>query len=153
MNPTSVPAHLGWRLLALVYDSLPVIAIWLAVSGLSLLLRRGAVIVPWSAAFWLQNALLWAITGCYAVGSWRRGGQTLGMRPWRLRVVAADGGVPTPAQLWRRYAWATLSLLVGGLGFLWSLIDRERRCWHDRASATRLVRMLPATSKARAMPQ
>ena len=31
-------------------------------------------------------------TALYAVLSWRRGGQTLGMRPWRLRA-AADGAL------------------------------------------------------------
>jgi len=137
----AVPAHLGWRLLALVYDSLPVLALWFAASGASLLLRGGVPILPWTPTFWVQNLALWLITGGYAVLSWRRGGQTIGMRPWRLRVVRDDGTPPGSAQLWRRYAWATLSLAAGGLGFAWSLLDRERRTWHDRASGTRLVRM------------
>jgi uncharacterized RDD family membrane protein YckC len=62
------------------------------------------------------------------------------MRPWRLRVVADDGGRASTRALWLRFAVATLSLAPGGLGFLWSLIDRERRTWHDIASRTRLVR-------------
>jgi uncharacterized RDD family membrane protein YckC len=44
-------------------------------------------------------------------------------------------------QLWLRFAVGTLSLLLGGLGFWWVWVDRERLTWHDRASGTRLVRM------------
>ncbi len=140
-RPSAEPAHPGWRLVALVYDSLPVIAIWMLVSAIVLALRGGTPVPPWSAAFWLQAAALWLITGLYAVGSWRRGGQTIGMRPWRLRVVDEHGATPSTPQLWRRYGWATLSLLAGGLGFLWSIVDRDRRTLHDIASATRFVRL------------
>jgi uncharacterized RDD family membrane protein YckC len=140
-RPQAEPAHLGWRLLSLTYDLLPVLALWMLASVVVLALRGGAPIAPWSAAFWLQNLALWGLTGVYAVESWRRGGQTMGMRPWRLRVVAADGSPPNRAALWQRYGWATLSLAVCGIGFLWSLIDAERRGWHDIASGTQLVRI------------
>jgi uncharacterized RDD family membrane protein YckC len=62
------------------------------------------------------------------------------MRPWRLQVLAADGQAASLSKLWLRYAVATLSLAAAGLGFLWSLVDAERRTWHDLASATVLVR-------------
>jgi len=137
----AAPAHLGWRLLAIVYDLLPVLAIWMLFGAAVLLIRGGVPIVPWTPAFWLQNAALWLVTGTYAVLSWRRGGQTLGMRPWRLRVVDSEGHAPAAAQLWQRYALATLSLAAFGLGFLWSLVNRERRSWHDIGSSTRLVRL------------
>jgi uncharacterized RDD family membrane protein YckC len=139
------PAHLGWRLLALVYDSLPIIALWFLASALVLLLRGGIPVTPWSAAFWLQNLALWGLTGLYAVESWRRGGQTLGMRPWRLCVVDAGGRSADRRRLWRRYALATLSLGLAGAGFLWSLLDPERRSLHDLLSGTRLVRLPPRT--------
>ncbi|HBZ48578.1 MAG TPA: hypothetical protein DEO93_15690, partial [Stenotrophomonas sp.] len=94
-----------------------------------------------SALQWLLWGCCWVVTGVYAVESWRRGGQTLGMRPWRLQVVGADGTAPTRRQLWLRYAVGTLSVLLGGLGLWWALIDRQRLTWHDRASGTRLVRL------------
>lgn len=141
-------ALLGWRLLAMAYDLLPVLALWML---LSLLFTLGHTflgghdvrenIAPFSALQWLLWAGCWLLTGAYAVLSWGRGGQTLGMRPWRLQVVAADGGTPSAAALWRRYAVASLSLLVAGLGFVWALFDRERLTWHDRASGTRLRRL------------
>jgi uncharacterized RDD family membrane protein YckC len=140
-RPLAEPAALGWRLLAMLYDLLPVLALWMVASAVLLAVRGGAVIVPWSPVFWLQALLLWILTGAYAVESWRRGGQTLGMRPWRLRVVDGAGETPTRATLWARYAAATLSLATFGLGFAWSLLDRERRGWHDLWTDTRLVRL------------
>ena len=83
---------------------------------------------------------MWVVTGAYAVVSWRRGGQTLGMRPWRLRVVAADGGPPQVRALLLRYLIGGMSLLLAGLGFWWAWLDRGCLTWHDRMSGTRMVR-------------
>lgn len=140
MTPAPAPAALPWRLLAAVYDALPVLALWMLASALVLALRGNRPFEPLSVGQVLLWLACWLVTGLYAVLSWHRGGQTLGMRPWRLRVVDAHGGRAGWRALWLRYAVATLSLAAAGLGFLWSLIDRERRTWHDMASRTRLVR-------------
>ena len=142
------PALIGWRLLALLYDFFPMLALWMLLStaftvGYTYLGQHPARenIAPFSALQWLLWLCCWLATGVYATASWRRGGQTLGMRPWRLQVVAAGGGPPTGAALWQRYAMATLSLLAAGLGFWWAWIDRDRLTWHDRASGTRTRRL------------
>lgn len=138
---------LGWRLLAMVYDLLPAIALWMLLSLLFNLAytylgqhAEREYIAPFTALAWLLWACCWLVTGAYATWSWRRGGQTLGMRPWRLRVVAADGQPASVAALWKRYAVGTLSLLAIGLGFAWAWFDRDRLTWHDRASGTRMIR-------------
>ena len=74
---------------------------------------------------------------------WTHGGQTLGMRAWRLKLVSAAGGPVTLKQALVRYGVAVLSWLALGLGFLWILFDREKRAWHDIASGTRLVLVDP----------
>lgn len=141
-------ALIGWRLLALLYDLWPVLALWMLLSlgftlGYTFLGHHDPHrnIAPFSVLQLLLWGLSWAVAGAYAVLSWRRGGQTLGMRPWRIKLVAADGGVPGLRALWLRYAVGTLSLLAGGLGFWWAWWDRERLTWHDRASGTRLLRL------------
>lgn len=137
---------IGWRLLALFYDLWPVLALWFATAVPFVLLDAALAgdvrhnIGPLSAMQWLLWATCWAVAGLYAVLSWRTGGQTLGMRPWRLRVRALDGGRASTGALWLRYAVATVSLLAGGLGFWWAWVDRERLTWHDRASGTRMLR-------------
>ncbi len=142
------PALVGRRLLALLYDLLPAAALWLSLSALFTLgytwlgdhdPRQN--IPAFSALQWLLWLGCWLLTGLYATASWRRGGQTLGMRPWRIRVVGLDGSDPGRAALWTRYAVGTLSLLTGGLGLWWAWLDRERLAWHDRASGTRVVRV------------
>ena len=141
-------ALIGWRVLALVYDMWPVIAMWMVAS---LLFTVGFTmsghasrenIAPFSALQWLLWLICWLITGTYALLSWRRGGQTLGMRPWRLKVVCADGiTAPDTRALVMRFVVGTASLLLAGLGFWWALVDRERLTWHDRVSGTRMVRL------------
>lgn len=141
-------AMIHWRLFAMVYDALPVIALWMLASaaftvGYTFLGHHGARenIAPFSLLQVLLWAVCWLITGLYATVSWRRGGQTLGMRPWRIKVVNNDGSPPSLRALWIRYAVSTLSFAAAGVGFWWAWIDRDRRTWHDRASGTRLIRM------------
>lgn len=144
MNPsttTARPAHLGWRLLALLYDFFPLLALWFATSLVVYLLRGNVPVRPDSLAAYAELLLLWLLTGVYAVISWRSGGQTIGMRPWRLKIVVADGRSASWHALCLRYAVATLSTLAFGLGLLWCLIDRERRAWHDMAAGTCFVRL------------
>lgn len=144
--PTRPRPLVLWRLLALFYDFWPVVALWMLVStaftvGFFLAGHgRRENIAPFSALQWLLWLCCWIVAGIYATASWRRGGQTLGMRPWRLHLRGAGGEVPGWPALWRRYAVGTLSLLAGGLGFWWAFFDRDRLTWHDRLSGTRLVR-------------
>ena len=129
---------IGWRLLALLYDLFPVAGLWFLVAAAFVAVHGDAV--TGGALGLLEFAALWTVTGVYAVASWRRGGQTLGMRPWRLRVVAADGAAAGVRPLLVRYLVGNVSLLLGGLGFWWAWVDRDALTWHDRASGTRIVR-------------
>ena len=140
MDPIERPrALVGWRLLALVYDAFPVIALWFLAAAMFTAIHGDAVRGGWLGL--LEFAAFWLIAGGYAVLSWRRGGQTLGMRPWHLRVTDAHGLAARPRALWLRFAVGAVSLLLGGLGFWWAWIDRDRLAWHDRLSGTRMMRV------------
>ncbi len=154
--PQKATALIGWRMFALAYDLLPVLALWVLAAavftfGFSAAGHAAreniAPFSPLQIALWL---LCWLLTGCYAVLSWQRGGQTLGMRPWRLRVVTAGGGCPDLKSLLRRYLVGSVSLLLAGAGFWWAWVDRERLTWHDRASGTRVVRVAKKASSTHA---
>ena len=135
------------RMLALLYDLWPVVALWMLLSALFNLgyfvaghgereiLKTGSAL---GILLWL---CCWLLAGVYAVMSWSRGGQTLGMRAWRLRVTGMGETPPTRKQLIQRYAVGTGSLLLGGLGFWWAWFGRDRLTWHDRVSGTRMVRV------------
>lgn len=139
-------ALIGWRLLALLYDLWPALALWM-VAGTVFAVGYTLTghdphenIAPFSPLQILLWLVCWLLAGAYAVISWHRGGQTLGMRPWRLRVVGLDGKPPSYRALRLRYAVGTASLLLGGLGFWWAWFDRDGLAWHDRVSGTRMRR-------------
>jgi uncharacterized RDD family membrane protein YckC len=69
----------------------------------------------------------------YFLWCWLRGGQTLAMRAWKIRLVDV-----TPARAALRFLVA-LALLP--LSVLWALVDRDRQFLHDRLAGTRLVQV------------
>jgi len=91
---------------------------------------------------WTRHAFqvyLFLVIGLYYVGSWRRRGQTLAMKTWKLRLVGADGARITLRQAMLRYACAWPCLLLGGIGILYAPFDRQRQFLHDRLAGTRIV--------------
>lgn len=135
------PAHLGWRAVAAVYDLFPLLALWFFATIAAILFTGGALDVHRLGHKLLVQALVLVASAAYFIASWLRGGQTVGMKPWRLRVVRADGNAVDFKRASLRFAVALVSLAALGLGFLWCLIDRERRAWHDIAAGTLLVRL------------
>lgn len=138
----STSGSLRLRFAAAIYDLFPLIGLWMLTAGLMLLLARGQVDIahpPWFYEAALRTALL-VVTAAYFVVSWARGGQTIGMRAWRLQVVANEGGRLSWPRAGLRFVAALVSVAALGAGFLWSLFDPERRCWHDIVARSTLVR-------------
>lgn len=156
------PCPLWRRLTALVYDLLIVIAIVMVV-GLLCQLATGGKLIQTAASVvipaWYQ-ALQCLVVAAYFLSSWRRGGQTVGMRPWQIRLTRDDGGSPTWQQCVIRLlvAGAPLVLLmlapvIGLHATLWTLLvvwtgwfavavlDPRRRTLHDVAAGTELRRL------------
>jgi uncharacterized RDD family membrane protein YckC len=133
---TAVPASLMRRLAASVYDLLLLAGLWM-LAGLTVLSLRGGVAVP-PGTYWFQ-ALLLALTAVFYIGFWTRGGQTLGMRSWRLRAERRDGRPLKLATASLRFLAALLSLAPAGLGLLWILVDPDKLAWHDRLTDSRVV--------------
>jgi uncharacterized RDD family membrane protein YckC len=125
------------RLAAIVYDGVLLAGVLFAAS-LPLPLFPAAV--QQTAWFrWSLRGYLLLVGFVFFGWFWSHGGQTLGMRAWRIRVVITAGDEPGWRQAGIRYAVALGSWAALGGGFLWSLLDRDRRCWHDILSGTRLV--------------
>lgn len=135
------------RLAAIIYDSVLVAA--LVAAGFTL------VYLPLATGFGMENIqdyplyktamTLWMATiGIgFHIWFWTHGGQTLGMRAWRIMLFSNDGHSATMKQALVRYIVAVVSLAALGLGFLWILVDPQKRAWHDIASGTRLVLVDP----------
>lgn len=124
------------RLACMVYEALLLAGVAFFAS-LPYLLASGA-----STGGWARHAFqgyLFLVIGVYFVASWRRGGQTLAMKTWKLRLTGADGARVTLRQALLRYVCAWPCLLLGGIGVLYAPFDRERQFLHDRLAGTRIV--------------
>ncbi len=133
-------APLWRRLAALFYDFLVLFAVWMVAAAMVLLVFGGKVDVahqPPLYHFTLQVVLL-ILSAIYFVISWTRGGQTIGMRAWRVRIVDGAGHSPSVQRSLLRFALALLSG-IAGFGFIWCLFDADRRAWHDVMAKTRMV--------------
>ena len=136
------PAGLLKRLMALVYDVFLIFAIW----TVTLLVWGHLVPAPpldGEQPIVLRNLLLVILVvemwGFYA-WFWMRGGQTLGMRAWRLQVQDYRGG---SVKLWQtvvRFLGACVSWALFGAGYLVVLIAPHQTL-HDRLSATATVEL------------
>ncbi|MGH8091001.1 MAG: RDD family protein [Rudaea sp.] len=140
----ATPAPLRLHLAAAAYDLLPLIGLWFVAAVLALAITGGALDTHMLAGKFLVQGFALALSAAYFVVSWTRGGQTIGMRAWRLRVVGADGNRVPWSHAFLRFFVALVSLAALGAGFWWALVDAQGRTWHDMAARTRAVR-LPKT--------
>lgn len=143
------PASLVKRLLAMLYDALLVIAIWMIVGGIGVALNDGEAISSQTAshaAVALFNSVLFCATFLFFGFFWTRNGQTLGMLAWRLRVQTLEGGRLSWSKALLRFLCAIPSLGLFGVGLFWMLFTDERLSWHDRWSGSCVVQ-LPKTER------
>jgi uncharacterized RDD family membrane protein YckC len=131
-----VPTGLFRRLAAATYDALLLIGVLMLATLVSILLTGGRPVAAGEA--WYQLLLI-AVTTSFFVWFWIHGGQTIGMKAWRLRVETRSGEPLTWKTGVLRFVAVILSLIPLGLGFFWSMIDRDRLTWHDRLAGTRVV--------------
>lgn len=130
------PPGLFRRLGALFYDAVLLAGVLFAATLAVLPLRGGEAFRPHDPLFFAYLLLVvWAFFGWF----WTHGGQTLGMRAWKIRLVSADGAALGWNQAALRYVCAWVSLGLFGLGYLWIWIDPQRRAWHDRLAGTRMI--------------
>ena len=124
------------RLAALLYDAMLVLAVVLLATFPVVILTGGEAVAAGNP---LYKTYLFVIVFFYFAWHWVRGGQTLGMRAWRLRVTRDDGGPLTWWHALLRFLVGLVSLSLLGFGFFWALGDARRRTWHDRAAQTVVI--------------
>jgi uncharacterized RDD family membrane protein YckC len=125
------------RLAALCYDLLLVAALLLSFTAFVVAARLFRAVSP--GDWWFPFCLL-TIVASFFSGFWVHGGQTLGMRAWRVRVVRDDGSALKWPRAAARFALGLVAAAPAGLGLWWSLLDERKRGWHDRWTRTRVVR-------------
>jgi uncharacterized RDD family membrane protein YckC len=152
------------RFAAMVYELVLLFGVVFIVSYALLSAARWTYPLP-EARRWMLQAVLFVVIGAYFAWCWSRGGQTLAMKSWGLRLVAADGGRVGLGRAVLRYVLAW-HLLLPGLLFvalfqthaavdlavfagayvlmlLTVYLDPQRQLLHDRLIGTRVVRDRP----------
>ncbi|WP_129777218.1 RDD family protein [Peristeroidobacter soli] len=129
------------RLGAMFYDLLLVLAVMMVATAAFLPLTGGEAITSDRYGAWeyAYRVLLLVIVILFFGLFWTRRGQTLGMAAWRLRLEREDGAALTWADVIKRLAAATVSLVLALAGYWWIWIDRDKLAWHDRWTRTRVV--------------
>ncbi len=124
------------RLAAIFYDSLLLFSVLFFTSLILIPLSVDGAIDSGNIAY---NLFLLIICYLYFCWQWTNGGQTLGMRSWNIYVVNSSNNYPDWQQASIRFICSLLSTFLVGLGFLWSIVDRNKLALHDHLSKTRLV--------------
>ena len=141
------------RLLAMVYDTLVATAVGMCAAmvmivTLVVMLKNGALDLQGYAepadliqASFGYKLLIQTWVGLWIAGFflwfWRRGGQTLGMRAWRLRIYSTVEEPMTWPRLFIR-----LIASLGGLGTLLVLFDfKNKQSLQDRLAKTEVLKL------------
>jgi uncharacterized RDD family membrane protein YckC len=161
------PPSIMRRILSMTYEGTLLFAVAFIATWLFQFAAGGAVVVGWQRT--ALQVYLAAVFAAYFLWCWLRGGQTLAMKAWHIRLVMpGQSRVPPRVALLRlvlaglfiglfcaafaaafihRNPWiAFLTLALSGVGLGWALFDRDRQFLHDRLAGTRLV--LVAEDKA-----
>lgn len=142
------PAPLMRRLGAALYDFLLLLALWICAGFIAVLIHGGGAEPAGGRAF--QSVLL-AITVLFNCWFWTHGGQTLGMRAWRLQVRKEDGGSVSWPRAGLRFLFAMPAWGLFGLGVLWAIPHPQNKTWQDLLSGTETI-LLPAPRSDQKIP-
>jgi uncharacterized RDD family membrane protein YckC len=167
-SQSQVPATIIKRLLAIFYDSFLLTAVLFLAMGVMLLVSGG---YQFQAGNPLMTVYLLVVSYVFFGWFWTHGGQTLGMRAWKLQVQQYTGEAITWRQAAIRFvtavpAWVMLfigialaadiplhthpwlellSRLPGWLilimGIAWLVLDQWPDGWRDKISGTRIIKL------------
>jgi uncharacterized RDD family membrane protein YckC len=129
------PCSLIRRLAAIFYDSLLLIAVLFAATIVLMPFTEGNAIKSENLLYFIY------LTTCsffFFVWQWTHGGQTLGMRTWKIKLSSMDSGPISWSVASKRFFLAIVSWLFVGAGFIWVIFDPDKFSFHDRYSGSRL---------------
>ncbi len=84
----------------------------------------------------IRGVYLFACVQFYYVWCWVKGGQTVGMKTWRLQVYKANGDLLTYKE-----AYLRSFLSMAGVSTLWALIDKDNRGLQDIAVGSLVIEL------------
>ena len=128
---------LARRLGVILYDFLLLLSILVIISSIIAVIFK---LTPEHPYFVIYQAFVFIISFFFYSWFWIHGGQTLGMKTWKIKITNIDGSSVSWNNATIRFVTAIFSWLPLGLGYIWSIHDKKKRAWHDIASKTCLIR-------------
>ena len=91
------------------------------------------------AGNWFFRILLYLIVFSYYAFSWTCGGQTIGMKSWKLKLIGDDHTSPTLVKCFIRYVGGQLSCALALIGYIMIWFGPKHLMLHDLLSRTRMI--------------
>lgn len=140
-SETSIKPGIFRVLAAAFYDAIMALGV--------VMLAATLVIIPANLLFGIENVgrfplfrlYILTVAASFFLWFWTHGGQTIGLRAWRLKIQRENGSDITPREAVVRLTAAVLFVPLFGLGYLWMFLDPEGKTLHDRIAGTLLVRV------------
>ncbi len=127
------------RCAAIFYDTLVLCGVLIVAAALVVVPLGGIYGIEIGSGNLLYQVYLSAVVLVFFAWFWVHGGQTPGMRTWRIRLTRDDGADVRWPDALIRFLGAIAAWAPCGLGFIWLLVDKNKLTWYDRLSRTRLV--------------
>lgn len=131
-NDSTALSLLLRRTAAFLYDCLLLIALFFLITSVALVFNDGRAIQH--PGFYVG---LYLFAFFFFDWFWRHGGQTLGMRAWRLKVEDFEGEIITFKQSAIRYFSGSI---LFGITLLYALVSTPSQALHDMISKTKIIR-------------
>ena len=119
------------RVAAFFYDSLLLLALYFIITAASIAFNDGQAIQHWS-----YKLFLIFISFVFFDWFWRHGGQTLGMRAWRIRLEGVDSEKVTLKQTAYRFL---IGFIAFGVTYVLMFTGQHKQALHDRLSKTKIA--------------
>jgi uncharacterized RDD family membrane protein YckC len=127
------------RIVAILYDSLLLIAACFLATAIALPLNNGEA---FHSGQYIYPVYLIEISFGFFGWWWPHGGQTPGMKAWKLQLVSSNYSSTSNIN-WKmatkRFVAALLSWATLGIGFVVILLSKHNLAWHDRLSNSYIV--------------
>ena len=170
--PAFPPASVPKRLLSICYDALLLVAVlFLAMAALLIILQGHSP----KGGNPLMSGYLLLVSYLFFGWFWTHGGQTLGMRAWKLKLQPADGhavswqqagirfltalpawlvtiigiaevsSIPLQSHAWLHWLEQLPDGLVLLAGVIWLLMDQRPGNWREKLSGTEVIQLKQRT--------
>jgi uncharacterized RDD family membrane protein YckC len=132
--PVAIPVH---RLMAAAID-FGMVMVMTGVICVTLAFGANNGLLPGPPLYWFAGIAV-VLSGLYKLLWAAIEEDSPGLRWCQLKLLHFDGRDPSRRERMARIAWSLMSIMAGGLGLIWSLVDEESLSWHDHSSKTFLT--------------